>query len=104
MRHEPDSIESLPSCPEEYKIFRDVGWLEYFQRFKGSDETIAMEFARNLNDHQTQVRGLRIKVTKEVVSQVTTFLAEGRRWFNRKVNDPSLKEDFLVGEEKLEKK
>ena len=37
-------------------------------------------------------------------SRVTKLSAEGQIWFNRKVNDPSLKEDFLEEEEKLEKK
>jgi len=35
---------------------------------------------------------------------VTTLPVEGKRWFNRKINDPSLKEDFLQGEEQLVKK
>ena len=45
-----------------------------------------------------------MEVTEEVISRVTSLPIKGWRWFNRKINDPSLKEDFLVGEEKLEKK
>ena len=45
-----------------------------------------------------------MEVTKEVISRVTSLPVEGWRWFNRKINDPSLKEDFLVGENKLENK
>ena len=56
----PDSIEALQNCPEAYQIFRDVGWLEYFQKLTGSNKEIVMEFARNLNKYHTKVRGLHI--------------------------------------------
>lgn len=86
------------------QIFKDVGWFEFFQRLEGLDGAISMEFAKNLKRNQLEVRGLRLEVTKEVISYVTTFPTEGKRWFNRKINDPSLKEDFLQGEERLVKK
>lgn len=54
-----------------------------------------MEFMKNLERNKMEVRGLKMEVTKEVITQVKTLLVEGKRWFNRKVNDPSLKEDFL---------
>lgn len=47
---------------------------------------------------------MKLEVTKEVIDRVTGFLTEGMRWFNRKVNDPSLKGDFLQEEESLVKK
>ena len=65
---------------------------------------MAIKFTHNLNNNQTRVKGLQLEVIEEVISWVTTFPLEGQRWFNRKINDPSLKEDFLEGEEKLEKK
>jgi len=45
-----------------------------------------------------------MEVIEEVISHVMEFPKEGKRWFSRKMNDPSLKEDFLQGEEWLERK
>lgn len=63
-----------------------------------------MEFSKNLERNQTEVRGLKLEVTKEVIARVIGLPVEGKRWFNRKVNDPSLKGDFLQEEESLVKK
>ena len=51
--HELESIEALQNCLEAYQVFRDAGWLEYFQRLEGSDEAIEIKLAKNLNDHET---------------------------------------------------
>lgn len=99
IRHEPGSIEALENCLEACQFFKDAGWFEFFQRLEGSDRGISMEFAKNLERNQVEVRGLKLEVTKGVIPRVTTLPVEGKRWFNRKVNDPSLKEDFLQGEE-----
>lgn len=63
-----------------------------------------MEFAKNLERNQTKVRGLKLEVTEEVIARVTGLPVEGKRWFNKKVNDPSLKGDLLQEEESLIKK
>ena len=91
----------MENYQKAYQIFKDAGWFEFFQRLEGSNKVIAMEFANNLKRNQTKVRGLQLEVTKEVISHVMTLPIEGKRWFNRKINDPSLKEDFFQGEEWL---
>ena len=79
VRHEPNSMDALQNCPEAYHIFIDAGWIEYFQKLEGSDEAVAIEFAQNLNNNQTQVRGMQLEVTEEVISWVTSLPVEGRR-------------------------
>lgn len=103
-RHEPYSMDALLNFPESYQIFRDFKWIEYFQKVEGLDEVVEIEFSQKLNNNQTWVRGLQFELTEEVISQVNTFPLEGWKWFNRKINDPSFKEYFLEGEEKLEEK
>lgn len=66
--HEPDSMGTLKNCLESYQVFRDAGWIEYFQKLVGLDEAAAIEFAQNLNNHQTRVRGLQIEVKEEVIT------------------------------------
>lgn len=63
-----------------------------------------MEFEKNLERNQIEVRGLKLEVREEVTARVTGLPVEGKRWINRKVNDPSLKGDFLQEEESLVKK
>jgi len=63
-----------------------------------------MKFVDNLEINQTKVRGLNLEVIEEVIARVIGLPVEGKGWFNRKVNDPSLKGDFLQEEESLVKK
>lgn len=65
---------------------------------------MAMEFAKNLERNHMEVRGLKLEVTEEVITKVIGLPVEGKRWFTRKVNDPSLKGDFLQESESLVKK
>jgi len=78
----------LDNCLEACQIFKDIGWFEFGQRLEGLDGGVAMEFARNLERNQMEVKGLKLEVTEEVIAQVMGLLVEGKRWFNRKVNAP----------------
>lgn len=68
IQKEPGSIEALEKFPKACQIFKDVGWFGFFERLEGSNKVISMEFAKNLEKNQTKVRGLKLKVTKEVIS------------------------------------
>lgn len=46
-----------------------------------------------------EVRGLKLEVTKEVISRVTTLPIEVKVGLTKKINDLSLKEDLLQGDE-----
>lgn len=104
IRHAPGSTEALEGCPKACQIFKDAGWFESFQMLEGLEGSVSMEFAKNLERNQTEVRGLKLEVMEEVIARVIGLPAEGKRWFNGKVNDPSLKGDFLQEEESLVKK
>ena len=56
--------------------------LEFFEQLKGSEELAAMEFAKNMDRNQTEVKGLKLEVTEEVIAQLRELRAEGKRWFN----------------------
>jgi len=51
-----------------------------------------------------EVRRLKLDITEEFIARVTGLPVVGKRWFIRKVNDPSLKGDFLQERESLVKK
>ena len=104
VKYELVSIEALGKCLKAYQIFREAWSIEFFEWLKGLDESVDLEFARNLNRNQTEIKALWLEITEEVIVRVTTLWPEGKRWFNRKTNGLSLKAEFLQGEEQLVKK
>ena len=62
VRHKPNSMDALQNCLEAYHIFRDVGWVDFFQNIEGSDEAVSIEFSKKLNNNQTRVTGMQVEV------------------------------------------
>ena len=44
-KHEPNSMDALQNFPKSYHIFREAGWVEFFQKLKGSEEAVEIEFS-----------------------------------------------------------
>lgn len=74
VRHEPNSRKALENCDEACQIFREARWIKFFERLKGSEESVVLEFARNLERNKTEVRGLNL----EVVAKVTILHIGGK--------------------------
>jgi len=68
VRYEANSTEGLDNFPEACQIFKEVGWLKFLEQLRGSDESISLEFSLNLSRNQTEVRGLKLEITEEVVA------------------------------------
>ena len=51
--NEPNSMDALQNFLEAYHIFREAGWVEFFQKLEGSDEVVTIEFAQKLNNNKT---------------------------------------------------
>ena len=45
VRNELDSMDALQNFHEAYHIFREAGWVEFFQTLEGSDKAVAIEFS-----------------------------------------------------------
>lgn len=71
---------------------------DFFEWLKGSEESVAMEITQSLHRNHMKVWGLNLKVTEEVIAHLTSLQTMGKWWFDRKINDPSLKVEFLQGE------
>ena len=63
---------------EVFSIFEAAGWTEYFQHLSGFQTEITLQFSLNLTNTHSEVRGLRIEVTKEIVAEVTGLPQVGR--------------------------
>ena len=69
--HEPENIVSIRNNTEVWQVFFDVGWDIYFDRLQGFDGGITMEFALNLEENHSRVRGLEVPVIEEVIVEVS---------------------------------
>jgi hypothetical protein len=48
VRHEPSNVFMLQQSPEVLEAFRTIGWLQYFERLQGYNNSISLEFSMNL--------------------------------------------------------
>ena len=59
--HEPSNVSVLRQNPKVLEVFRTTGWLQYFGRLQGHDDYVAVDFARNLEGHHSEVKGVPIE-------------------------------------------
>ena len=71
MHHEPDDSTRIQCNWEVWQIFVNAGWDVYLDRINGWDEEITLEFALNLEEGVSRVRGLEIPVTEETIVEVS---------------------------------
>jgi hypothetical protein len=84
VRKEPATTALLEHYPAAYRIFEQAGWLQYFRRLQGCNESQTLQFARNLQDNHSIVAGVRISVTEEDIAAVSGLPMDGTRQFSRK--------------------
>ena len=80
-RHEPPSMRELRINPKFFAIFQAVGWTEFFQRLNGFHRETALQFSLNLIETHSEVWGLRVEVSEEIVVEVTGLPQVGKTWF-----------------------
>ena len=93
--HEPIDTGDLRRNTEVFSIFEVTGWTEYFQPLNGFHLGRTLQFYLNLIETHSEVRGLRIEVTKEIVAEVTSPPQVGRTWFGRKTHNATIVQDFM---------
>ena len=62
---------------------------------------MTLQFALNLTNTHSTVRGLRIDITEAIVAKVTGLPEIGTRWFGRKAPNSTAVRHFLVAGEIL---
>ena len=58
-----------------------MAWAEFFQFLNGFHRETALQFALNITETHSEVRGLRIEVSKSILVEVTGLPQVGRAWF-----------------------
>jgi hypothetical protein len=84
VRKEPATTALLEHYPAAYQIFEQAGWLQYFRRLQGYNESQTLQFSRNLQDNHSIIAGVRISVTEEDIAAVSGLPMDGTRQFSRK--------------------
>jgi hypothetical protein len=104
VRKEPATTALLEHYPAAYQIFEQAGWLQYFRRLQGYNESQTLQFARNLQDNHSVVAGVRISVTEQDISAVSGLPMDGTRQFSRKHIIGDVQQSFfLAGERRVPK-
>jgi hypothetical protein len=104
VRKEPATTALLEHYPAAYQIFEQAGWLQYFRRLQGYNESQTLQFARNLQDNHSVVAGVRISVTEQDISEVSGLPMDGTRQFSRKHIIGDVQQSFfLAGERRIPK-
>ena len=58
------------------EILARARWLTYFNGLQESNETVAIEFLQNLQEHHSMVRGRQIAVTNDIIAEVSGLPAD----------------------------
>jgi hypothetical protein len=104
VRKEPATTALLEHYPAAYQIFEQAGWLQYFRRLQGYNESQTLQFARNLQDNHSVVADVRISVTEQDISAVSGLPMDGTRQFSRKHIIGDVQQSFfLAGERRVPK-
>jgi hypothetical protein len=104
VRKEPATTALLEHYPTAYQIFEQAGWLQYFRRLQGYNESQTLQFARNLQDNHSVVAGVQISVTEQDISAVSGLPMDGTRHFSRKHIIGDVQQSFfLAGERRVPK-
>ena len=70
-KHEPTNMQELRRNAEVFTIFAVAGWTEYFQRLSSFHCETVLQFTLNLIETHSEVMGLHIEVTEEILVEVT---------------------------------
>jgi hypothetical protein len=73
----------LRQNPEALEVFMATGWLQYFEKLQGYNNSVALDFAMNLEGNRSMVKGLPIDFSEQEVAEVTGLPQSGIRWFGK---------------------
>lgn len=101
IRHEPESTRVVQSNREVWQIFQNMGWDVYFDRLRGFDEELTVEFTQNLGEEGSRVCGVVIPIIEEIVAEVTRLPQVEEQLFVRRTPLPEFSEAFLQAKDSI---
>ena len=73
VHHEPSNVSMLQHNPEALEVFMAAGWLQYFEKLQGNNNSIALDFAMNLEGYRSVVEGVPIDFFEQAIVEVTSL-------------------------------
>ena len=56
VKFEPNNLDAIHANREVFSIFREAGWIQYFQRLNGFHEETTFQFTMNLTGEHSEIR------------------------------------------------
>ena len=63
-------------------LFRS--WINFFEKFNGHNEQASLAFAETFNGERARVGNLQIRLSEDILAQVTGLPQQGERFFKTK--------------------
>jgi hypothetical protein len=66
------------------QISEQKQWIGFFEKFDGSFEKVSLEFAHSFDGERATIGNLTIRISEDIIAQVTGLLQIGERYFKTK--------------------
>ena len=81
IRVEPYEITLLSSNPALAEKVRNVGWMQFFEKFSDLNPEVNRVFSLSLVNYQAEVGDLCFQVDERSIAAATGLSLTGQRWF-----------------------
>ena len=81
VRVEPHELTLLDSNPDLLRKIKDVGWLQFLEKFSDSNPEVTRVFAMSLMNYQAEVGDLCFRVDERKIAHATGLPLSGQKWF-----------------------
>ena len=95
-RNEPPNMQELRKNAEFFPIFETAAWSKFFQHLNSFHHETALQFALNLTETHSKIRGLLIEVYEVILADFISLPQVGRACFGRITPNVTAVQDFLV--------
>ena len=83
-RVEPKTFDSSQYHEDCISILRDIQWLPFLEKFRGSNEEVAKQFAFTFNGEKALIGTFSFRVSEDTIAQATGVSPEGEKYFKTK--------------------
>ena len=80
----------------------DAGWYSFFERIRGFNVEVSLEFARNFAGTQVNFVSMSFEFSEALIAEVTRLSIEGDQWFRKFPFEVDLNLFLLPGHESLD--
>jgi len=83
-RYEPEKFDPSEIHKVCIQILEQNQWISFFEKFDGYYEKVALKFAYSFNGERATVGNITIRISKDVIAQITGLPQTRERYFKTK--------------------